>query len=81
MDVRTEHEPVGVHQDVQLPSGQPLRPVVAAFGTARPSGLDNLAVDHAHARVPVAPLRPRTASPSRLCTRLSRPARRHLRKW
>jgi hypothetical protein len=31
----------GVHQDVPLPSGQPLRPVVASLGTARPGGPDD----------------------------------------
>jgi hypothetical protein len=57
MDLRSQHQPVGVHQDVALASGQTLRSVVTTLGAAHPGGLYDLAVDHRSARVPVASLR------------------------
>jgi hypothetical protein len=42
---------------VALSPHQALRPVVAVLATAQPSGLQDLTVDHARARVPVTPVR------------------------
>ena len=57
MDPRGQEEAARVHQDVALASGQTLRPVVAAFRASHRVDLDDMAVDHRRARVPLAPFR------------------------
>ena len=66
MHARGQDEPVGVHQDVALAPGQPLRPVVAALGAARPAGLDRLAIDRRRAGVPGAPFASPDLGPERV---------------
>lgn len=57
MDLRGQHQPARVNQDVALASGQTLRSVVAAFRSAHRGGLYDLAVDHRRAGGSVAPFR------------------------
>ena len=57
MDPRSQDETGGVHQDVALSSGETLGPVVASLGAAYLGSLNDLAVDHRSAGVPVAPFR------------------------
>jgi|SRR5215211_5250681 hypothetical protein len=57
MDLRGQHQPARVNQDVALASGQTLRSVVAAFRSAHRRGLYELAVDHRRAGGSVAPFR------------------------
>jgi hypothetical protein len=70
---RGQDEPVDLHQEVALAPGEPLRPIVAALGPARPAGLDRLAVDHRRAGVPGAPFTSPDLGPERV-VRSTQPA-------
>lgn len=57
VDMRTQHEPARIHQQVALPPREPLGSIVSALRSSNPATLDGLTVDHRCARVRLAPFR------------------------